>query len=309
MKKTVLYGIRLGVALGAVALAALACQSVLDFDSLKSKTPQKEAGVKEGGGDVVIVPDKPPVLPDTGKCVSGSPCTVAGAKGECAKGQAQCFEAGVDGICKQTVQPGTETCDGKDSNCNGVGDANEPTACTGENYCKAGSPPACSFGCAGNANCTNGNTCDVAAHACKCAGTGPRCSGGFQCDTASKSCRCGTKKLTCGSNESCDAAAASGGGACTCGTTKSETGPACVAPQACLGTSPNKACGIKSDAGPDKGPADKGPDKPPVQIDKSIVDKPPTPIDKAIVDKPPTQIDKTIVDQPQQQDKTIVDLP
>ncbi len=286
MTKTQRYGIRLAVTLSLVALAALACQSVLDFDSLKSKAPGKEAGVKEGGGDVVIPADKPR-LPDTGKCVSGAACNVSGKVGECAKGKAKCFETGPDGVCEQTVQPGAETCDGKDSNCNGVPDISEPTACTGENYCKPGSPPACSPGCATTANCTNGNSCDTTAHSCKCGGTGPRCTGSQQCDTATKLCRCGTKKLVCGPNENCEGGTG-GGGACACGATKSETGRACAEPQVCLGASPNKACGIKPDSGPDKGPVDKGPDKPPA--DKSTVDKPP-------------QIDKQIVDQPQQIDK------
>jgi hypothetical protein len=294
--KTVIYGIRIVVALTAVVLVAIGCQSALDFDSLKAKTPGTEAGVKEGGSDVPILPDKGP-LPDSGKCVSGLPCTVTGAKGECAKGKAKCFEAGPDGVCEQTVQPAKEACDGKDGDCDGVLDINDADACAGETYCKT--PPTCSSGCAATADCTNGNSCDTTAHSCKCAGTGPRCSGEFQCDTATKSCRCGSKKISCGANESCNAAA----GTCVCGSTTATDGPACKAPQACLGTSPNKACGIKSDAGPDKGPVDQGPDKP--TIDKSVVDQPvqidKTVIDKAVIDKMPidkTPIDKTIVDQP-----------
>ena len=61
---------------------------------------------------------------DDGNPEGGAPCTVAGQSGLCASGQIQCFQGKLE--CKQVNFPQSETCDGKDNNCNGVVDDQVP---------------------------------------------------------------------------------------------------------------------------------------------------------------------------------------
>jgi hypothetical protein len=285
MTRKQLYIARLVAGVTVVALFALACSALLDMGGLNSKT-SKEAGPPDFKGDFTLPPDKTVLPPDLGKCVGGAQCST-GKPGACAIGKAVCYDGTATGSCLQTVQPTTEVCDGKDTNCNGVGDLTDPAAiadCKSKGmYCNG---TACVAGCYDAAGCKQSNTCNTTTHQCACGTKGP-CSAPFTCVPAANKCACGsTGKLDCGYNETCDDNA--GAGKCSCGTYSSTTGRACPAGTSCKGT-PRDCVANPTDAGPDKPKVDQG------QPDKTPPDKTPpdtTPPDKTPVDgvpPPPTQ--------------------
>lgn len=203
----------------------LACTASFDYDSLQGG----EAGVKDAPAadqpmsDIAVRSDAASdnSVPDLG-CVTGTPCTVEGAKGACQKGVIVCkAEAGV--MCLQTIKPTTEQCDGVDSDCDGVADNIDPdadTACGPKRYCD--SPGVCyDRACTNNAFCTNGNTCNIPTGKCVC-GSGPICGSPYQC--VAGQCLCGGT-LVCADGETCAAP-----GKCVCGSQESTTGPVCQAP-------------------------------------------------------------------------------
>ena len=147
-----------------IAIALSACSALLDTDSLQKKKPNEagtEVSVTEGGTG------------DSAGCTPGEACTVITAKGACRAGELRCSAEGVRS-CLQTIQPGAETCDGKDTDCDGVADGSDPeahAACGAGKYCSGN---ACVDGCTKPADCDNGNTCDTASKKCVC-GDGPTC--------------------------------------------------------------------------------------------------------------------------------------
>jgi hypothetical protein len=284
MKRKQLYIARLVAGITVAALFALACSALLDMGSLNSKA-SKEAGGPDYTGDFKLPIDKPTVIPDTGKCVTGSTCAT-GLKGICAVGKAVCYDGSATGSCTPTAKY-TEICDGKDSNCDGVADTADPLAkadCVAKKqYCNG---TACVVGCYTVAECTQSNTCNTTTHKCAC-GTANACTAPKICVPASNKCVCGsTGKLECGSGETCDDNA--GAGKCTCGTVSSTTGRACAAGESCKGTGTAAVCTLNpNDIGPDKPKTDQGSDLPPVDkgLDKTVVDQ--KIIDKSFLEPPP----------------------
>jgi hypothetical protein len=61
---------------------------------------------------------------DEGNPGGGAPCTLPGAKGVCAAGSVACQNGALS--CTQTVSPTPELCNGKDDNCDGQVDENNP---------------------------------------------------------------------------------------------------------------------------------------------------------------------------------------
>jgi hypothetical protein len=226
MKTISYYWARLAAGLIAVALA-MACSAVLDTESL-GPGPGSDAVEDAATGDQEPLPD---ILPgDLGFCKAGANCTVVGQKGACAVGKSVCFEAGT-GTCVQTVNPTTETCDGKDTDCDGTkdsADAQAHASCGQGKYCAGSS---CADGCWSNSGCwpRNPNCID---HKC-------------MCDADSK----------CNSGETCKS------GVCYCGSKAGpEAGPACPNANCDPDTS---TCGAPPpDLGPDKAvPDQKVPDQ------------------------------------------------
>jgi hypothetical protein len=71
----------------------------------------------------------------------GVDCAVSGKAGECAKGKVRCVTGNV--VCGQVFLPTTETCNGKDDDCDGVVD--NPAAVTGAS-CNTGALGECAAG-------------------------------------------------------------------------------------------------------------------------------------------------------------------
>ena len=201
--------------LGIIAAStALACSAILDTNSLNSQTPDGTT-TEDANVDQEPTPD---FLPgDLGSCVAGKPCGVAGQKGLCAVGESVCFDAGT-GICKQTFTATAETCNGKDEDCDGVGDSNDSdahTKCGSGKYCKGS---VCAEGCWADSQC-KGSTNKCTDHVCKC-GTGSACTQPNPV-CAADTCVCDSNS-TCKANETCKS------GVCYCGSTAGpSSGPAC----------------------------------------------------------------------------------
>ncbi|MCA9669801.1 MAG: hypothetical protein KC503_29605 [Myxococcales bacterium] len=221
-----------------VLVSAFACSLALDTGSLqggdaKTNTNDMDAGVTDLD---TTAPD-----PDIGdlfipteasSCQDGAPCIVQGKLGECAIGELDCSGGGT-GTCKQTYVPHTETCNGKDENCNGLKDDVDVAAhtqCGINRHCNG---TRCVDGCVSNTDCGNGNACDKSTGNCVCGPAGP-CSGPLRCGA---------------------------GGLCYC------NGDLCEANERCTGSGSSRACTpIPADTGPDttidSGPGDTTFDQP-----------------------------------------------
>jgi Putative metal-binding motif len=86
---------------------------------------------------------------DNGNPGSGGPCTVAGLVGACAVGADACQGGQI--VCKQTVTPTPESCNGKDDDCDGQTDEGDPGG--GVDCTVPGKLGVCS---AGKLHCVNG---------------------------------------------------------------------------------------------------------------------------------------------------------
>jgi hypothetical protein len=96
---------------------------------------------------------------DQGNPGGGVACLVPGLKGECAKGLTRCAAGGI--VCDQQYFGGSEACNGKDDDCDGLVDGNQRTCSNGCNTgwqtCEDGWWGACD---APPAECTSGLCCD-----------------------------------------------------------------------------------------------------------------------------------------------------
>jgi len=102
----------------------------------------------------------------------GVDCGVSGKYGECAKGKTQCVSGNV--VCGQVIAPTTETCNGKDDDCDQVVD--NPAIVNGAN-CDTGKDGVCK---SGKTSCVDGGTTCVqqtAAGAESCNGLDDDCNG------------------------------------------------------------------------------------------------------------------------------------
>jgi hypothetical protein len=250
------YWARLLVGLMVAALS-LACSAILDTDNLNTQPVEDDASPTDGKQEKDKYIEKDILPGDLGSCKAGKACTVSGQKGLCAVGTSVCYEAGT-GTCKQTVKPTTETCDGKDSDCDGLSDKTDGQAhawCKSTTSNRADLCGGASCKCGEGNICATGHTC--VSGTCKC-GTGPKCTLGHTC--VNGTCKCGTGPKCEQPNPRCTS------GKCGCGSNT------CTASQTC-DTKTNTCKDKPPDAGPDLGPKlDKGP-KP----DLPVPDKGPTP--------------------------------
>ena len=181
---------------------------------------------------------------------SGGPCDT-GKQGLCALGTYQCVDGAL--TCVQEFQPQPESCDGIDSDCDGVAD--NDAGCPSGQSCVAGQcQPPCGSGELGGA-CPSGETCvsghceDTACQGVTCP-TGQSCRGGTCLDPCagvvcpqSQSCAFGRcvdpcTVVSCGQGEVCQ------DGLCrdSCQCAGCDSSLACAAdgrcvPQACVSTS------------------------------------------------------------------------
>ncbi|HAA57649.1 MAG TPA: hypothetical protein DCE42_22975 [Myxococcales bacterium] len=131
------------------------------------------------------------------ECYSGAPGTEG--NGLCEKGKQSC-QGGQWGSCVGEVLPKTETCNGKDDDCNGTVD--DPTSvCKSGEVCKQG---VCVVPCQQDSDCATDARCQ--GQICTkitCGGTLVAC--GHTCvDTSKDINHCGTCGKACKSNELCD---------------------------------------------------------------------------------------------------------
>ncbi|MEW5848837.1 MAG: MopE-related protein [Myxococcota bacterium] len=108
---------------------------------------------------------------DEGNPGGGQQCST-GLLGVCSAGTTACSGGSI--WCNQNVQPGTETCDGLDNNCNGATDEGNPG---GGQQCSTGLLGVCS---AGTTACTNGSVAcnqNVQPSAEACDGLDNNCNG------------------------------------------------------------------------------------------------------------------------------------
>ncbi|MCA9665927.1 MAG: hypothetical protein KC503_10080 [Myxococcales bacterium] len=178
-------------------------------------------------GDNTEVDENNDGVDDIGEvCTSGSP-------GICSPGKKACTNGGTTLTCVPDVAVGsqTETCNGKDDNCDGTVDNG--------NLCGSGE------------TCTNG--------ACRC-GTGAACSSSTTCcsggcrNLASNTSHCGACGVSCGAGETCSSQR------CRCGSTSGGigAGPACSGGQTCNGTSCVTPCNSSVNIAPSATPTSSG---------------------------------------------------
>ena len=149
-----------------------------------------------------------------GKDDLGLPCQ-SGLPGICADGIRQC--KGSTLTCVATIQPGqeSESCDGKDNDCNGQIDDGQPCTngmtCAGTAGCRCGSGAACT----GGKHCCSGSCLDVSSSLTSCGACGIACGAGESC--ASGKCQCGSVVGTAGGGAACQSGTSCVGGLCqTC---------------------------------------------------------------------------------------------
>jgi len=117
-------------------------------------------------------------------CVGGNKPCDTGLKGACSLGHTDCAIGDAAPACRPVVQPGVETCDNVDNDCDGVID-------NGDGLCPNPDKPICFQGsCVGNCSrgefpCPNGTACDASGHC-----VDPTCAS-ITCDMG-KACRNGT---------------------------------------------------------------------------------------------------------------------
>jgi MYXO-CTERM domain-containing protein len=140
-----------------------------------------------------------------GQVASGD-CTVPGKLGECAKGVKQCVNGQI--TCGQVIFPVTETCDGRDEDCDGTIDDGNPG---GGGACTTGKPGICSAGTkqcqSGKLNCVQTNQpkteiCNNLDDDCDGTVDDGNPGGGGSCDTGYPGeCAAGTKNCKAGKIE------------------------------------------------------------------------------------------------------------
>ena len=133
---------------------------------------------------------------------AGTPCTVPGAMGLCARGVGACED--VRTVCRALFQGDDERCNGVDDDCDGLvdEDANCGRACDGvrcasSRVCVAG---ACVDACEG-VRCPGGGACVEGRCVDRCEGV--RCAIGWRCDPALGACVPGCACNPCPAGEVC----------------------------------------------------------------------------------------------------------
>lgn len=136
-------------------------------------------------------------------CNEGAPCTVTGAKGECAKGTTSCDAVGNATCNGKPPQP--ETCDGKDNDCDGKIDNLPSESCEVDkpDGCQSGFKVSGTYKCSGTKK-----VCDVSGQFCGGGTGGVPCGGtttsGKYCGTcAATPCVYGDKTALCAPNTAC----------------------------------------------------------------------------------------------------------
>ncbi len=105
----------------------------------------------------------------------GTPCTIAGANGQCAAGINVCHAAGLE--CQPVIGPDTETCDNIDNDCNGTVDDDIPGICPAAQVCVRGN---CIQGCL-DGGCGLGYTCTSAGYCVEESCATVDCDPGMRC--------------------------------------------------------------------------------------------------------------------------------
>ncbi|MCB9644746.1 MAG: hypothetical protein H6728_16870, partial [Myxococcales bacterium] len=206
---------------------------------------------------------------DTRACYTG-PSGTDGV-GECKAGVETCGADGKWGTCQGDVLPSQEVCDGKDNNCDGKVDEEDPSAphcpagqrcdggkctcdatscttgcCDAMGACATPSNAQCGTGGAACSACAQGTTCDAG----KCVCNATSCPNGC-CDSQGQ-CQAGNSNASCGKNGVACAACPSGQACdpqsqvCGCGPNTCATG-CCNANGQCT-TSVVSACGVGGNA-------------------------------------------------------------
>ena len=231
----------------------------------------KDAATIEGGSaQQCVLATADAVCPCSKRAVAkklATGCTKAFAGGSACSGQRACTAVGAQGLTAcDAAAPATETCDGKDQDCDGLvdeGTCDDGNPCT-EDKCfgKGGAADGCGHLPKDGYVCDDGDVCTVGDHcvAAKCASgssvcackkdsdcgeleDGNLCNGTLVCDLASHACKlapktvvvCGTTGDTACTKASCDAKSGKCGPTAVADGKGCDDGLGCTDGDACAG--------------------------------------------------------------------------
>jgi MYXO-CTERM domain-containing protein len=175
-------------------------------------------------------------------CEGGNQPCMTGLQGACSVGHTDCSIGGAPAACRPLVQPGVETCDNVDNDCDGVVD-------NGDGLCPNPDTPICFQGtCVGTCvggefPCPGGSTCDSSGHCVDPACATVSCPAGTACRAGNCVDPCGG--VTCPTGSLCEL------GRCvdpcagvTCPTQRVCDKGLCVADCNCGGCTGPQVCGM-----------------------------------------------------------------